>query len=437
MNEGMVAQTALVDGLFQLYPEEAALGLDEMGPEEAVTLLESQGADVAVRVIPFLNPDLAVEVMKRMDADLFQTTFSALDPIRTAALLARLSPDEKTELLARLPTNLKQELTRLMSYPPDSAGGMMDPRVTSFRTEETVAQALDRIRMVRRPITDLCVVDAAGILQTVIPLQDVALSEPHRTLGQLSTEPAVSVQAIDPRDEVVAVLEARKLLSLPVVSFDGKLLGIIRNDALVEAARNDATTSLQAMAGAGREERALSTPWFAIRKRLPWLQINLITAFLAAAVVGMFEETIARYTMLAIFLPVVAGQSGNTGAQSLAVTMRGLALREITPRHWLRVSGKELIAGMTNGVAVALTTSAAAYLWTGSIGIPIVIGVSMVFSMAMAGLAGATVPVVLTMLRQDPAQSASIILTTVTDVVGFMSFLGLATILSTSFGMSL
>lgn len=437
MNEGKVARTALVDGLFQRYPEEAALGLDEMAPEEALMLLETQSADVAGRVIPVLNPDLAVQLMRQMDENLFKSTFSTLDPIRTSTLMARLDPREKDELLELLPSNLRQELERLMSYPPDSAGGMMDPNVTSFRTEETVAQALDRIRAVRRPITDLCVVDATGVLQTVIPLQDVALSEPGRTLGQLSTGPAVSVAEVAPRDEVVDVLDARKLLSLPVVSFDGKLVGIIRNDALVEAARNDATTNLQAMAGAGREERALSTPWLAIRKRLPWLQINLVTAFLAAAVVGMFEATIAKYTMLAIFLPVVAGQSGNTGAQSLAVTMRGLALREITPRHWLRVSGKELIAGMANGVAVALTTSAAAYLWAGSIGIPIVIGVSMVFSMAMAGLAGATVPVVLTMLRQDPAQSASIILTTVTDVVGFLSFLGLATILSTTFGMAL
>lgn len=184
------------------------------------------------------------------------------------------------------------------------------------------------------------------------------------------------------------------------------------------------------MVGAGRDERALSSPLFAIRKRLPWLQVNLLTAFLAASVVALFEETIATFTALAVLLPVVAGQSGNTGAQALAVTMRGLALREVRVRQWLRVVTKEVVAAAGNGIAVALTTSAAVYFWSDSIGLAMVIGVSMVLSMTIAGLSGAAIPMVLTALRQDPAQSSSIILTTVTDVAGFFSFLGIATLLS-------
>ncbi len=180
---------------------------------------------------------------------------------------------------------------------------------------------------------------------------------------------------------------------------------------------------------AGREEQALSKASFAIRKRLPWLQINLATAFLAAAVVGMFEETIARITILAVFLPVVAGQSGNTGSQALAVTMRGLALREIRGRHWLRVAAKEMLVGLVNGSVVALTTSVIIYFWEGSIGLAAVIALAMVISMVIAGFSGAVIPIILKAVGQDPAQSSSIILTTVTDVVGFMSFLGLATLL--------
>ena len=168
----------------------------------------------------------------------------------------------------------------------------------------------------------------------------------------------------------------------------------------------------------------------AVRKRLPWLQVNLATAFLAASVVALFEGTIARFTALAVFLPVVAGQAGNTGAQSLAVAMRGLALREFRPRAWFRVARKELLAGLVNGVAVAVTTSLVAYLWSGTVGLPLVIGTAMVFSMAMAGLTGA-------LIGKDPAQSASIVLTTVTDVLGFLSFLGLATLMAVTFGVSL
>jgi magnesium transporter len=174
----------------------------------------------------------------------------------------------------------------------------------------------------------------------------------------------------------------------------------------------------------------LSKAAFAVRKRQPWLQINLVTAFLAAAVVGLFEDMIARFTALAVLLPVVAGQSGNTGAQALAVTMRALAIREITIRHWLRVLWKECQAGFLNGVGVCITTCLGVYVWSQSPGLTAVIGISMILSMIIAGVAGAAVPIVLVRVGQDPATASSIILTTVTDVMGFFSFLGTATLLS-------
>jgi magnesium transporter len=182
------------------------------------------------------------------------------------------------------------------------------------------------------------------------------------------------------------------------------------------------------MVGASKEERALSPALFAVRKRLPWLQINLGTAFLAASVVGLFEATIERVTALAILLPVVAGQSGNSGAQALAVTMRGLFLREIRAGSWPRVLLKELAVGALNGVAVAIVCAGGVYAWSRSPGLSLVIGVAMVIAMVVAGVAGAAIPTVLSALGQDPAQSSSIILTTVTDVAGFFTFLGLATL---------
>jgi magnesium transporter len=187
---------------------------------------------------------------------------------------------------------------------------------------------------------------------------------------------------------------------------------------------------MQQMVGVNRDERALSPVAFAVKKRLPWLNINLLTAFLAAAVVGMFEGPIARVTSLAVLLPVVAGQSGNSGSQALAVTMRGLALREIRAVHWPRVALKELAVGVTNGLAIAVVTGAGVWLWSGKPMLSVVISVSMVLSMAAAGLAGASIPIVLKRLGQDPAQSSSIILTTVTDVIGFSSFLGFATVMA-------
>jgi magnesium transporter len=186
---------------------------------------------------------------------------------------------------------------------------------------------------------------------------------------------------------------------------------------------------MQTMVGVIKDERALSPTIFATRKRMPWLQINLVTAFIAAAVVGLFENTIAQFTALAVLLPVVAGQSGNTGAQSMAVTMRGLVLKEIYPRMWGRIIFKEFNVGLMNGIAIALTTGAGVYLWSHSSGLTLVIMLSMILSMIIASVSGAMIPMMLTVTGHDPAQSSSIFLTTVTDVAGFFSFLGIATLL--------
>jgi magnesium transporter len=249
-------------------------------------------------------------------------------------------------------------------------------------------------------------------------------------LRDLAEPVLATVTAITPRDEVVGLLETHNLADLPVVDIDGRMLGIIYHSTLIQTVQEDATVDMQTMVGASKDERALSTPMFAVRRRLPWLQINLLTAFLAASVVGLFEETITQFTALAVLLPVVAGQSGNAGAQALAVTMRGLALREISLRHWLQVMLKEVQTGFVNGLAIAATCGLGVYFWSGSVGLVVVIAMSMVLAMVAAGFAGALVPIFLTRIGQDPAQSSSIILTTVTDVAGFFSFLGIATLLS-------
>jgi CheY-like chemotaxis protein len=190
------------------------------------------------------------------------------------------------------------------------------------------------------------------------------------------------------------------------------------------------TTSIQKMVGVSKDETALSHVGFAVRQRLPWLEVNLLTAFLAASVVGIFEGTITRYTALAVLLPIVAGQSGNTGMQALAVTMRGLLLREVGLKDWSRLVAKEARLGIFNGLAVAAVTMVGVFVWSRSLGLIAVIGAAMVISMVIAGIAGTAVPLLLKRLGHDPAQSSSIVLTTITDCVGFFTFLGLATAFS-------
>jgi magnesium transporter len=307
----------------------------------------------------------------------------------------------------------------------------MDPRALSFRPDARARDVVRKLRRVRRrKIQDVFVVDEESRLVGSISLQNVFLAPADARLADLMMECPPRVEATASREAVIEVLQQHGSESLPVVDFEGRLVGVLRQRHLIATARQDAAAGIVKMTGAGEEERALSSPVFAVRKRLGWLQVNLLTAFLAASVVGIFEGTIARFTALAVLLPVVAGQSGNTGAQALAVTMRGLALREIRVRHWFRVVTKEFVAGSVNGIAVAVTTAIGVFVWSRSPGLSLVIGVSMVLSMSVAGLAGAAIPIVLSSLRQDPAQASSIILTTVTDVVGFFSFLGIATALA-------
>jgi magnesium transporter len=381
-------------------------------------------------VLRRLTPDRGARVLAALGDDTVRGVVAALNPARVATLLARLDEAARTRCLALLDQATAVELRALAAYEPDSAGSLMDPRVTTFRPDATVSDVVGRLRRFRdKRIHDVFLVGEDHRLAGCVALQDVVPAGPDDRLSSLAHEQA-GVPSTASREEVVQILEDSRADSLPVVDFDDRLLGVLRHRELVRAAKEQATVSAVTMTGASGQERALSSPAFAVRKRLPWLQINLLTAFLAAAVVGLFEDTIATFTALAVLLPVVAGQSGNAGAQALAVTMRGLALREITLRQWRTVTLKEMVVGLANGVAVAATCGVGVYLWSGSLGLVVVIAASMVLAMIAAGFAGAVVPIALTRLGQDPAQSSSIILTTVTDVAGFFSFLGIATVLA-------
>ena len=422
---------SLVQDFIHLYPDEAAHLVERLPPEEAAGLLERQDPAPAAELLRRMPGGAAAEALAAVGDAAVPPIVAALEPVTAAALLSRLDEDARQRRVALLDPALAKEVTDLMAYPPDVAGGLMDPRVTTFRGGATVREALTRVRGLRnRRIHDVFLVDEEGRLTGAIGLQDLALAEPGTRLESLAAAQPIRVQAMAPREDVVAIAESGLAASVPVVDLGDRLLGVIRPGDLVAATQEAASADIQTMVGVSPDERALSRASFAIRKRLPWLQINLLTAFLAASVVGLFEDTIARFTALAVLLPVVAGQSGNTGAQALAVTMRGLALREIRVRHWARVGGKELVVGAVNGIAVAAVTALAVYLWSDSAGLAAVMGVSMVCSMVVAGLAGASVPMALTLVGQDPAAASSIILTTVTDVVGFLTFLGFATLAS-------
>jgi magnesium transporter len=307
----------------------------------------------------------------------------------------------------------------------------MDPRITAFDSDLTVDDALRRMRTFKeKELGAIYLMDTDGRLAGSVPLGELVTAQPETKLKDIVRGTAAAVVVTATREEVVESLASQRLATFPVVDLNNRLVGVIRYRALLAAAEAEASSDIQTMVGASKDETALSRVSFAVRQRLPWLEINLATAFLAASVVGLFQGTISKYSALAVLMPVVAGQSGNSGMQALAVTMRGVILREVSLRDWPRLVWKEARVGIFNGLAVAAVTMVGVFLWSRSPGLTLVIGVSMVLAMIIAGVCGAMVPLALKAFGFDPAQSSSIVLTTFTDCGGFLSFLGLATLLS-------
>lgn len=414
------------------HPSEAASILENFTPEKSATLIKNYTADTIAPLFEKLSPDTVVRISHSLPEDYLAAVIEQLSNYYAVGILARLPLQKRDTILNSLPQKIKNYLNKSLEYPPDSAGALMEPEFIALQDHVNVATAIQHLKQipknqVRRVIY---IVDVHFHLKAVVDLQTLLLSKKDTLLRELASPISAYVLVTDEKEQVVSTLEKYRITDLPVVDYEGRLLGLIPYDILVETSKEEATADILTMVGVSKEERALSSTFFAIKKRLPWLQINLLTAFLAASVVGLFENTIATYTVLAVLLPIVAGQSGNTGAQALAVTIRGLALREIHPQQWFHILFKEGGVGIFNGLAVALTTSLGVFIWSRSVGLSFIIGISMVLSMFIASIAGAAVPLILCACKQDPAQSSSVVLTTITDVTGFFSFLGIATLLA-------
>src|SRR5215468_7441889 len=412
------------------HPEAAARALEGLEPRAAAQLLQQLPTRIAAPVTERLSPDAAAVILSLIGAEGSRELLGSLPSRQAAAILHHLEDPVREAALSGLQPDQGKAIRDLLRHPPDTAGGMMDMRLTSLPIDLSVREAIAALRRARRDtLYYLYVTDRVGKLIGVLDMRELLLASPRDPLESLVKREIVTVPADMPSDEVASLIQRRRFVALPVVDGDGHLLGVVKPDEVLEAFQQEAFGDLQKMVGAGEDERAMSPVSVVVRMRLPWLFVNLGTAFVASMVVGLFEGTIQKVTALAVLMPIVAGQGGNTGAQSLAVVMRGIALRELVPGSTGRLIRKELFGALINGFAVALATGTAVWVWDGRLGLVLVIALAMVVNMAAAGLFGAAIPLVLRGLGRDPAQSASIFLTTVTDVVGFAAFLGFAVLM--------
>jgi magnesium transporter len=413
------------------YPAEAAEQLDALPAHQLRQTVDGLDPGVLATAMEYLSPLKDQLLFGTLSRDQQLDVLERAAPRVAIAILGEMADEPRRALLDGLRPTIRDDLNRLLAFPENTAGRLMERSFVGARASMTVSETLQRLQesSIRRA-RSLFVITPDQRLAGRVDVQDLALASGDEPVRNYMQPVEGVVSALAPREEVVDLLDRSRLDSVPVVDAEGRLMGVVRYRTLFRAIEDVATADLQKMVGVSADERALSGPMFSVRRRLPWLHINLLTAFLAASVVGLFEDLIGRFTALAVLLPVVAGQSGNAGSQALAVTIRGLALKEIGMREWRKVLNKEVRVGATNGFALAMTCSLGVWIWSRSLGLALVIAVAMVLSMVAAGISGALVPILLTRFGQDPATASSILLTTVTDVAGFFSFLGTATLLA-------
>jgi magnesium transporter len=388
--------------------------LIESAPSEAAKMLEPYPDDFAVQMLGLLNPSLAQEV------------------------LACFSSERRQRIFAAASAETRRQWMRNEAYPENTVGRMMEAPLAVYRPETTIAEATEHLRQLakRAFITYLFVVDAGGRLRGVVVMREMLLSEnAQQRLDEIMIPNPFALTPEMPLADAMKATVTRHFPVYPVCDAAGRLVGLVRGQMLFEAQAVELSAQPGSMVGVEKEER-LNTPWQrSLKFRHPWLQLNLLTAFVAAAVVGIFEETIDRIVVLAVFLPVLAGQSGNTGCQALAVALRGITLGELKEGKAKALVTKEALLGLLNGALVGLTAGIGMFVYAtmqknpAALKLGLCVLLAMTASCVLSGVFGALVPLGLKRLGADPATASSIFLTTATDVASMGTFLGLATLL--------
>jgi len=410
--------------LEEFSPVEAAHVLRLMKPARAADVLEQMGHEEGAEVITELPRRAAADVLEQMAPD------------DAADLLEQLDEGKRTSLVEQMHAPEAAEVRQLLRYPPHTAGGIMTTEVCKLPREMTVAQAIEELRKHHEQVETIYYVFVVGEddeLLGVLSLREILLARPEQKLGDIMNRDVKSVPVLLDREDVARLMSKYDFNAMPVVDLDNRLIGLVTIDDVVDVIADEATEDAQKMVGAGADEKIDSALWTAFRKRVPWLLVNLGMAMIAASMVGLNQGLIQSLPLLAVFLPVIANQGGNAGSQTLAVTIRGIALGQIRGVRLGRLFAKQFMLGLLNGVVVGAVAFGIGFVWTvyttqsaRPVMMGLVIAMAMTATLVMASVAGTAIPLLLRALRLDPAQASSIFLLTLTDLAGFTVFLTLA-----------
>jgi magnesium transporter len=421
----------LSSALADLHPAEVALMLEAMPPEKRSALWQAVPVEQESEVLPYLHDEARASIIVEMDDDELVAAAERMDIEDLAGVIEELSPDLSETILDALEQDHRARLEAVLGYEEGTAGRLMSTDVLSVRPGASLAVVL---RWLRRHATlpqhtdALMVIDTEGTYQGKLPLDVVLTGDPDAKVGDMMQPAAEVVRASATEHEVAALFDRRDLISVAVLDDHNQLLGRITVDDVIDIIRAEGDRTLLKSAGLDGEEDLFAPVIPSAKRRGLWLGINLITVFLAAWVIGQFEEALDKIVALAVLMPVVASMGGIAGSQTLTLTIRGMALDQIAKANVRWLTMKELAVGGLNGIVWALIVALVAFAWFRDLGISVVIAVAMVLNLLAAALSGIAVPLALKRMGIDPALSGAVILTTVTDVIGFLSFLGLASV---------
>ncbi len=433
------ATANLLNLLQKQHPADLAQVFSELPDkdrEAAFSLLADRNGRLAMEALSELGPEAGAGLLATRPAEEIAKLAQEIPSDDAAALIDYLPEELSAAVLDLMRPKESGVVENLLEYPEQTAGRIMNPHVFALNEDMTVGEAITELQNNRdvEMVFYLYVVDDRHHLVGVTSLRRLLLVAPATPLKRIMTADIISARVDTDQEEVARQVASYNLLAIPVVDEENKLVGVITVDDVIDVIKDEATEDIYRLAGVAGDERVFTPAGESLRKRLPWLGINLVTAFLAASVVGLFEGTIQQVTALAVFMPIVAGMGGNAATQTLTVIVRGIALGELSWSNSRKALLKESLVGIGNGLVLGLVAAGVAWATRGNPVLGLVLCAAMVINMFVAATAGTLVPLGLRAANIDPALASSVFITTMTDIFGFAAFLGLATIFITQLG---
>lgn len=431
----------LLEKLLNYTQEELEEKIEDIHPADVLDLLHDNEDDF-FKILKRLPDWFIAAILEEEDDEEKYEILKKFSENKQKKILGEMSSDELTDLvgvldeeeikdvLKKINEEDRKDVYKLLSYEPDTAGGIMATEFVSIRENKTIEKTLKYLQK-EAPDAEsayyLYVINKENVLKGVVSLRDIVCNDFDTKISEITNTNVISVLYYMDQEEVASKFEKYGFMTMPVVDENNKILGIVTVDDIVEVMQEETTEDIHRLGGVDEEEKVDGSLRDSVKSRLPWLIVNLITAILAASVVGAFEGTISQVVTLATFMPIVAGMGGNAGTQSLTIVVRGIALGELDKDNGMRIFIKELLVGLVTGIVIGAIIAVLGFIWERNFVFGIVIGVAMILNMMVATMSGFIVPVILKKLKVDPALASAVFVTTVTDVLGFFFFLGLAT----------